>query len=144
MRNESWLRLMSGLVLVGVFAAGTLFGAGLMKWTAPPPDRLPPPPRPPSALIEVMKQKLALTEAQVREMQAIIQAHRPELEAIAHKTQDEVRDLMFEMENELVPKLEPDQKQRLEEWRKIRPPMGPPGMGPPGMAPPGMGPPPPR
>ena len=32
MRNESWLRLMSSLVLVGVFAAGALFGAGLMRW----------------------------------------------------------------------------------------------------------------
>ena len=41
MRSESWLRLMSGLVLVGIFAAGALFGAGLMKWTAPAPQQLP-------------------------------------------------------------------------------------------------------
>ena len=46
MRSESWLRLMSGLVLVGIFAAGTLFGAGLMKWTAPAPQQLPAPPPP--------------------------------------------------------------------------------------------------
>jgi hypothetical protein len=147
MRNESWLRLMSGLVLVGVFAAGTLFGAGLMKWTAPPPARLPPPHgMPHGGPIEAMTRELALTDAQVKRTIDIIASHHKDLEAIAHRTQGEVRDVMFAIENDLLPELSVEQQKRLEEWRKRRPPipMGPPGMGPPGMGPPppGMGPPP--
>lgn len=144
MRNESWLRLMSGLVLVGIFAAGTLFGAGLMKWTAQPNDRLPRPPH--GGPIEAMKRELALTDAQVTKLTAITDAHRGALDAIARSTQKQVRDVLFQIEDELVPDLTPEQVKALEAWRAHRPPPPPPGMGPPGMGPPGpppgMGPPP--
>src|SRR5215217_2839589 len=82
MRSESWLRLMSGLVLVGVFAAGTLFGAGLMKWTAPAEQRLPAPP-PHGGPIMAMRERLALTEAQLATLRQIMAAHQHELDAIA-------------------------------------------------------------
>ncbi len=145
MRSEAWLRSMSALVLVGLFAAGTLFGAGLMKWTAPAADRLPPPPRR-GTPIEAMKRELVLTDAQLKKAIAIVEAHRPDLEAIARRTQHEVRDVMFAIEDELVPELDAKQKQMLEEWRARRPPAPPPplpGGGPP-PPPPGGGPPPPR
>ena len=131
MRNEAWLRLMSGLVLVGVFAAGTLFGAGLMKWTAPAPGRLPPPLRH-GLPIEAMTRELALTDAQVQKATAIVEAQRPALEAIARRTQRHVRDIMFAIEDELIPDLDAKQRQMLEEWRARRPPAPPPpGIGPP-------------
>ena len=136
MRSESWLRMMSSLVLVGVFAAGTLFGAGLMKWTAPGRDRLPPPP-PHGGPIEAMTRELALDGEQVARLHAIADAHRGELEAIARTTQGKVRDVLFSIEDELRPQLRAEQIERLEQWRKHRPPAPPPpGMGPPGVRPP--------
>ena len=142
MRNESWLRLMSGFVLVGVFAAGALFGAGLMRWMAPHDPiaeheaMRPPPPGP----IEAMTHELGLDAAQRDQLRAIADAHRADLEAIMHETQPRIRAVLDAIEQEMTPHLRPDQVEKLEEWRKRRPPPPPmPGMGPP---PPGMGPPP--
>jgi hypothetical protein len=144
MRNESWLRLMSGLVLVGVFAAGALFGAGLMRWTAPHGDRLPPPPGMPpgGGPIEAMTRELKLDATQRDKLHEIADAHRGDLEQIARSTQARVRDVLFAMEDELKPSLRPEQIEALEQWRKHRPPPPGPGMGPPPPGP-GMPPPPP-
>jgi hypothetical protein len=161
MRSESWLRLMSGGVLVGVFAAGTMFGAALMRLYAPAPAAqvaerpLPPPPGGPGGPLEPMRHELGLDAAQSAKLDAIAQAHGGELQAIARSTQERVRDVLLAIEEELRGSLRPDQIEKLEAWRKRRPPMPPgPGMGPPpggpGMGPPpggpggpGMGPPPP-
>jgi hypothetical protein len=148
MRNETWLRMLSGLVLVGVFAAGALFGAGLLRWTQREPERLPPPPPPGFAggPVEKMRQELVLDEAQMRQLQDIMQKHRPELASIMQDTQGRVRDVLFAIEDELRPQLRPDQIKRLEQWRATRPPPpmpgldGPPPGGPPGRRP--FGPPP--
>jgi hypothetical protein len=148
MRSESWLRLMSGLVLVGVFAAGALFGAGLMKWTAPAPQRLPAHP-PHGGPIMAMKERLELTDAQLATLRQIADAHQHELDTIARSTQEDVRKVLFQIEDELAGVLTEVQKLKLEDWRKHRGPPpgmghGPPGMGhgpPPGGPPPG-GPPP--
>lgn len=141
MRNESWLRLMSGFVLVGVFAAGALFGAGLMRWMAPHDPiaehegMRPPPPGP----IEAMTHELGLDATQRDQLRQIADAHRADLEAIMHETQPRIRAVLDAIEQEMTPHLRPDQVEKLEEWRKRRPPPPMPGMGPP---PPGMGPPP--
>ena len=131
MRNESWLRLMSGLVLVGVFAAGALFGAGLMHWRGPVdrPERIGPPRGGP---IDAMIHELALDTTQTDALRAIETKHRGELDAIVRATQPKVRDVLFAIEDELRPQLRADQIQKLEAWRARRPPLPPPGMGPPG------------
>lgn len=135
MRSEAWLRLMSGLVLIGVFAAGALFGAGLMRWNAPSRPPLPPPPSGPIHAIEV---ELALDADQRAALEAIANAHRAELDGIGRETQHRVRRVLFAIEDELVPKLRADQVDKLAAWRRTRrPPPPPPGMGPPGG--PGMG-----
>jgi hypothetical protein len=119
MRSESWLRLMSGLVLVGIFAAGALFGAGLMRATAQPP----PPPR--TGPIEAIKQHLALDAQQIAALDRIASAHREELDVIGRETQERVRRVLFAIEDELVPALRPEQVTQLHEWRKTR--RAPPG-----------------
>jgi hypothetical protein len=124
---------MSGLVLVGIFAAGTLFGAGLMKWTAPAPQQLPAPPLHGGPMM-AMRERLELVDAQVAQLRTIMRAHQAELDGIARATQDQVRDVLMKIEEELKPHLEARQLQLLEEWREHRGP--PPGMGPPGMRPP--------
>ncbi|HET9987290.1 MAG TPA: hypothetical protein VFQ65_02200 [Kofleriaceae bacterium] len=127
--RDSWLRLLSGPVLVGVFAAGALFGAGLMRWHAP--DR--PPPRG-GGPIDAMVHELALDDAQIDALHAIERAHRGELDRIAHDTQPRVRAVLFAIEDELRPRLRPEQIDALEHWRQHRPPALPPG--PPGPPPP--------
>ena len=114
---------MSGLVLVVVFAAGALFGAGLMRWQRP--DRPPPPGGP----IAVMTHELELDGDQIAALRAIERTHRPELEAIARSTQPRVREVLFAIEDELRPKLRPDQIHKLEAWRASRPRPPMPGMG---------------
>jgi hypothetical protein len=120
MRAESWLRTMSVLVLVGVFAAGGLFGAAVMRWTAPTP---PPPPRDP---IEAIVRELALDPDQASALHSIAIAHGPDLQAIARATQPKIRAVLFAIEDELRPRLRPDQVEKLEAWRARRPTEPPP------------------
>jgi hypothetical protein len=132
MRNESWLKLLGGFVLVGVFAAGALFGAGLIKWTASESHALPPPPPGPGGAIAAMTHELQLDSDQVAKLEAITAAHRGELDAIARDTQGRVKAVLFAIEDEMRASLRPDQIKRLEDWRMRRPPPPPP----PGMPPP--------
>ncbi len=145
MRSESWLRLMSGFVLVGVFAAGALFGAALLRFVGPHPpthDGRPPlPPGPPPGPIEVMTHELDLDAQQRDQLRAIADSHRGELESIVRETQPKLRSVLEAIENEMKPHLRPDQVEKLEHWRKSRPPPPMSGMGGPPPPPPG-GPPP--
>ena len=111
-------RLLSGLVLVGLFAAGTLFGAGLMRWTSPGPPHGPPHGGP----IEAMTHELSLDPAQIDRLHAIADAHKGELEGIARGVQPRIRAVLFAIEDELRPALRPEQVERLETWRAQRPP----------------------
>ena len=153
MRTEGWLRLMSALVLVGVFAAGAVFGAGLLRWTASAPGRLPPPGGARGGHVgggaaRAMTRELGLDAAQVVRLEALTDARRGELETITREVQGRVRDVLHGIEEDMRPYLRPDQIEKLAGWRARRPPpplggMGPPpGGGPPGGGPPG-GPPPP-
>jgi Spy/CpxP family protein refolding chaperone len=119
MRAEAILKSMSALVLVLVFAAGTLFGAGLMRWNRPGP-----PPHGPGP-IDAMIHELDLDGDQIAALHEIERAHRPQLDAIMRETQPRVRDVLFSIEDDLRPKLRPDQIRKLEEWRARRPPLPP-------------------
>lgn len=144
MRSESWLRLMSGFVLVGVFAAGALFGAALLRFLGPhpavhegPPPGPPPGPNgPPGGPIEAMTHELDLDAQQRDQLRAIADSHRADLEAIVRDTQPKLRGVLESIEQEMTPHLRPDQVEKLEAWRKRRPPPPMPGMGGP---PPGPG-----
>ena len=142
MRTEAWLRLMSALVLVGVFAAGAVFGAGLQRWTRPPEVRLPGPGgRPPhvgGGAEQAMTRELGLDATQIERLHALTDARRGELDAITRDVQGRVRDVLHTIEEDLRASLRPDQIEKLAAWRARRPPPPGGGMGPP---PPG-GPPP--
>ena len=145
--SQARARLLGALVLVGVFAAGAVFGAGLTRWTDRGDSPGPPPPwrPPPGGPIQAMIHELRLDPGQVAALEQLHLAHRPELDAIARETMPRVRAVLDAIERELSPRLRPDQIERLEAWRKRRPPPRVPGMGPggPGGPPPrmpGMGP----
>jgi hypothetical protein len=120
MRGESWLRLMSGLVLAGVFAAGTLFGVGIVRLTSRATTSSPAVQR--SGPIEAIKHELALDAQQRGALDAITAARHAELEGIGRETQHRVRKLLFAIEDELASKLRPDQVEKLSQWRKNRGP----------------------
>ena len=130
MRSETWLRSMSALVLVGIFAAGAVFGAALLRFVGPPPatearPRFGPPPGP----IEAMTHELDLDAQQREQLRSIADAHRAELEAIMRQTQPRLHAVVEAIEKEMTPHLRPDQVQKLEAWQKHRPPPPIPGMG---------------
>jgi hypothetical protein len=132
MRNESWLRLMSGVVLVAVFAAGALFGAGVMRFAEHRSQHTPSLGPPPGGPIEAMTRELALDGDQRSALRTIADAHRRDLEEVGRVAQGRVRDILFAIEDELRPRLRRDQVQRLETWRAHRgPPPPPPGLPPP-------------
>src|SRR2546421_2805352 len=105
MRSESWLRWMSSLVLVGVFAAGALVGAGVMRFSAAAPPLGRPGP------IEAMHHELRLDPAQGEALHAIVERHQSELDAIVRDAQPKIRTVLFAIEDELRPQLRAEQAQ---------------------------------
>ena len=148
-RGSRRVRLVTGLVLAGVFAAGAVSGLGLARWLGP---RAPPPPGPP--IMRAFHQ-LGLSAEQQRQTREILESHKPELEAILRETFPRVRAVNEQVSEELRAILTPEQARRLTRLEAQLPPethppghpppMGerpPQGRGPPphGFPPPGMGP----
>ena len=135
------MRLRAFVLLAGMFVVGAFAGAGLVRFLGRPNL---PPPRPPG--MELFA-RLGLTPDQEAKTRAIIEKHRPELDAIVQETMPRVRAVQDVIDRELAAVLTPDQQRRLEELKRHLPPPGRhgpgmgPGMGPP-PGPPGMPPPP--
>lgn len=119
------VRLMTALLLVGTFAAGTLTGAGLVRFVGPPGPPPMGPPGPPGPLGPFPADELGLSPEQRRQAHAIIERHRPELDAVLRSTFPRVREINDRIERELIEILTPEQRQRLEQIKATRPP--PPG-----------------
>ena len=79
-------RLLTIVVLVATFAAGTASGVGLCNWMAPRPPPAPPPMSAPLPLHE-----LGLSDEQREKTFRIFEQHRPELEAVLRDTFPKVR-----------------------------------------------------
>lgn len=129
------MRLRAFFLLAAMFVVGALAGAGLVRHLGLP---APQPPRPPP--LEALA-RLGLTPDQEAKARAVIERHRPELDAIVQETMPRVRAVQDAIDRELAALLTPEQARRLEELKRNAPPRPGPGpMGPPpGM---GLGPPP--
>jgi uncharacterized membrane protein len=130
------VKLVSGLVMLGIFLAGAVAGAGVLVWLAPDP-------RPPGPPIPAYLAELGLSPEQQRVAGQSFEKHRGEIDAIFREAFPRVRAINEQMEAELRAVLSPEQLKRLGEL-KARRPSGPPmppgagGFGPPPM-PPGQG-----
>ena len=139
------VRLLTAVLLVAMFAAGTATGVGLCRWISTSSGQaLGPPPPPPPLPVE----ELGLTAEQRQKVQDIVERHRPELEAILQDAYPKARAINERIEKEVREVLTPEQRTKLDQLKALRPPPPPgppPGLPPPGMpsgAPPGQGPPP--
>jgi Spy/CpxP family protein refolding chaperone len=116
-RNDAFgrVRLLSGLVLLATFAAGTLVGAGIHRWMRPP-HRHPAPP------MHLPLDELDLAPDQMAKAHDIVDGHRAELEAILRETFPKVRAVHAQIETEVRAILTPAQRDRLDEIEASRPP----------------------
>jgi Spy/CpxP family protein refolding chaperone len=115
----SRLHLWSGLIVLGTFLAGAAAGAGLVTWLRPPlfhqgprEGGLPPP-----------LTGLGLTPDQQQKAQAIMERHRPAMEAVLKESFPRLRALRDQVDQELKTILTEPQARKLDEW-KARSPQG--------------------
>jgi hypothetical protein len=147
-RSPRQIRLLTALLLFGTFLFGAVAGSGLSHWN----QRHAYPPRPQAPFLPGPPGALNLTPAQEVKAHEITERYRPQLEAILRANFPKVQALNEQMEKELRALMTPEQIKILDEMKAHRPPMplgGPmqPGEGPPSGAPgfmpsPGGGPPP--
>ncbi len=141
------LHLWSGLIVLCVFLAGAVAGAGVLAWLRPPAPPRPPPPR--AGWLQRHLSELELTAEQQKSAQALFDKYRATVEAAVQETFPRTRAAQEQMERELRAILTEAQAKKLDEIQARRPPPplgglrhpGPPGFGPPpGALPPPPGP----
>jgi hypothetical protein len=128
------VKLVSALLVIGVFAAGAAagFGLGRLCCAAPPPPHQELSFRPPSL------EALHLTREQEAKAREIGDRHRPEIEAIRREVAPKVHAIHRRMQEELEAFLTPEQRAQQDEAQKrmgVGPKDGPPeemGAPPPG------------
>jgi Spy/CpxP family protein refolding chaperone len=130
------VRLLSGAVLVAVFAAGTVTGAAVYRWAHH--DQRPP-------FLEGMGRPIPLGELELSDLQRdqawqIMDKHRPDLDAILGETFPKVRQVHERMRADLRDILTPPQREafdKLVDRQSRRPPPPPDGaaLGGPGPSP---------
>jgi hypothetical protein len=128
------IRLVTALVLLGMFVAGVVTGASLWRWLGGPPQhtRLHGPGGLPGPFGDLM-----LSKDEESKVHDVMEKHRPELEAALKDTFAKVRTIHEATEIEVRALLSPEQQKRFDEIKARRPPEPVPGMMPPG---PGGGP----
>lgn len=138
-------------LLLGIFAAGAVSGAGVYHWAARDCGPMGHPPHG-----GPLHRDLGLSEAQAKQIDAIMAKYHPELDAVIRETFPRVKAVHEKIDREIRPLLNDEQRRRFDEIKSQHPapgmrrppfgpdrhPPGPPGdmppPGPPGVAPPGM------
>jgi hypothetical protein len=118
------VQLLTALLLVGVFIAGNLTGAALFWWLAPRPGFGP------HAGLPGPFGELGLSKENERNVLKILEKYHPEIEAILHETFPKVRLVFDKIDKEVSVFLTPEQRKKLEEFKKLKPPFPRMGDGP--------------
>lgn len=121
------VQILTALVLVGVFAAGNITGAGLFWWFSPAPrfnfNR-------PSPGLPGPFGELGLSKENERKVLQILEKHHPELEAVLQETFPKARLVFDKIDKEMSVFLTPEQRKKLEQFKQRKPPFPPMGPGP--------------
>jgi len=123
------IRLMTALLLLATFAAGTVTGGGLVHWFVKSEH---------SGLRHGMGplpwERLELTQAQSEKAHDILERYRPRLDAVFDETAPKVKGITDQIDREFREMLTPEQRTRFDRVlaeRGNRPPLPPLGMRPP-------------
>jgi hypothetical protein len=137
------VRILIALLLVGVFFAGAVTGAGVLHWLVRPPVFGP------SSYLPGPFADLGLSKDQETKVLKVFDKHRPELDAILHETFPKARKVFDAIDNDMRVFLTAEQQKKLNQVRKriesfppmgagpIKGPHGSPPFGPPPGLPPG-------
>jgi hypothetical protein len=121
------VRLMTALVLLATFAAGTITGGSLVHWFAADAE----PARPMGPLMLPLHE-LNLSEAQQKKVHAIFESYRPKLEELLKDTFPKVRAVNEQIERDIRGVLTDEQRLVLDRSKRHGPRHdGPPPGGPP-------------
>jgi Spy/CpxP family protein refolding chaperone len=123
-KSPQTIRLVTALLLLATFAAGTVTGAGLCRWAGT--GQLPLMPRPLPMMGPLPLQDLELSAQQRQQAHEILQRHHPELQAILHENYPRVRKVNQEIEREIREILTPEQRAKLDQLKARFP--GPPSV----------------
>ena len=134
-RSPRQIRLLTALLLFGTFLFGAVAGTGFSRWNHMPPHLR----RPSAPFLPGPPGALSLTPEQEAKAHEITERYRPQLEAILRANFPKVQALNEQMEKELRELLTPEQTKILDEMKAHRPPMPPWGTMPPGAGPPPPG-----
>ncbi len=126
-------RVWFSLFILAIFGLGLALGLALGRRMGPPPPGAPgfyggaqagrggPGPRGPRALIERLDRELQLTDEQKRQVQAIFDARRPQLEAmqrdVAQRAEEEQRGLQADVRKVLTV----EQQVKFDRWLEQQP-----------------------
>ena len=111
------IRLMTAVVIVGTFVSGAAIGGGLCYWVHHRQHHTIPAP-----LMGLLIGELGLDEAQEAKARAIVEGHRPELEAIMRESFPRVRAVDDRIEREVRAVLTEPQRRTLNRLKSERAP----------------------
>jgi hypothetical protein len=118
------MRLLTGLLILSVFVSGAMVGGGLLRLVGEPqppgPGTLPPP-----------LSELGLSPEQEARARAILDSHRPQIEAVMNDARPKLRSIHERVEAEVRAFLTDEQKRRLDLLKPSRRPPPLPMPGPP-------------
>jgi Spy/CpxP family protein refolding chaperone len=122
--SPSRIRILTALLLFGVFFAGAVTGAGLFYWLGQPcpfghPPGLPGP-----------FSELDLSKEQERKVHKIFEKHHPELEAILQETFPKAREVFDKIDADVSVILTAEQRKKLDAFKRKHGPFPPAGIGP--------------
>jgi Spy/CpxP family protein refolding chaperone len=104
------IRLVTALLLIATFAAGTVTGGALVHWDS----KREPPSHPMPDLGPLPWETLDLTEAQRKQAHSILERYRPKLDAIFDDTAPRVRAITDEIDKEFRKILTVEQQTRFD------------------------------
>jgi Spy/CpxP family protein refolding chaperone len=126
-KSPRTIRLQSAMVLLGMFVAGLVVGVSLSRWSMTPPRPHDGHRGPPGILGQFAQ--LGLSPEQEQRVQAIMERHRSEFEAILQESFPKMRAVREIVDKEILEVLTPEQRKKFDtlEAQRPRPPDHGPG-----------------
>lgn len=118
-KSPRTISIFSAALLIGIFIAGVLTGAGVCRWLTCDQSHHPHSEFGHHGMMGPFSE-LDLSSDQERQVKEVMEKHRSELEAILHDSFPKVRAVHETIDQEISPFLTPEQQTKLKEIRERR------------------------